>query len=284
MRSLALLLSGNVLTAEAPTLVIALMTDARMRDTGEVAEQELSGGRTNAGSVVRVGDTVRRPRRPGFEVVEGLLKHFEGVEFRGAPRLLGIDDQGREVLEYIEGEAYVGLPWQTDDARNAEFLGRISGFLRELHEATFGFDPPNGCAPQRLLPVDGGVWTHGDVVYANVVFSGNAVGALIDWEFAAPADRCHDPAGLLALGIRGPRPDADDYARRADAAKRACEAIASGYGVDSAERRRLPIMAASVIDDAVEFWREGATAESELSRSTWRANWLRENVEFLART
>src|SRR3954451_8300444 len=53
--------------------------------------------------VVRVGDTVRRTMYPWSASVHLLLQHLESVGFGGAPRFLGIDDKGREVLSYVEG-------------------------------------------------------------------------------------------------------------------------------------------------------------------------------------
>jgi hypothetical protein len=72
------------------------------RDPEEIP---LAGGVDNLGSVVRVGDTVRRPQRPTSAATHALLRHLESVGFEGAPRLLGVDEQGREVLSYIEGSA-----------------------------------------------------------------------------------------------------------------------------------------------------------------------------------
>ena len=59
-----------------------------------MSEIPLAGGDVNP--VVRVGDTVRRPRGP--EAVRALLEWYERVGFDGAPRFLGFDDRGREVL------------------------------------------------------------------------------------------------------------------------------------------------------------------------------------------
>jgi hypothetical protein len=44
--------------------------------------------------VVRLGDTVRRPMGPQSPFVHRLLRHLEAVSFDGAPRLLGVDEQG----------------------------------------------------------------------------------------------------------------------------------------------------------------------------------------------
>ena len=69
-------------------------------------ELKLLGGL--APGIVRVGDTVRRPLHRNSEFVHALLRHFEAVGFDGAPRLLGIDEQGREILSYIDGRVFVG--------------------------------------------------------------------------------------------------------------------------------------------------------------------------------
>src|ERR1700712_469901 len=71
----------------------------------------LGGGRTTAG-VVRIGNAVHRPVRPWTPAVHAVLRHLEKVGFEGAPRVLGLDEQGREVLTFLEGET-VGerRPW-----------------------------------------------------------------------------------------------------------------------------------------------------------------------------
>jgi hypothetical protein len=67
----------------------------------------LHGGTTNAGRVTRVGETVRRPWRPTSPATHALLDHLERLGFDGAPRFLGTDEHGREVLSYIPGEAAI---------------------------------------------------------------------------------------------------------------------------------------------------------------------------------
>ena len=66
-------------------------------------EEPLAGGMDNAGQVVRVGDTVRRPIKRSSQAVHTLLLHLESVGFDGAPRYLGSDERGREVLSFIRG-------------------------------------------------------------------------------------------------------------------------------------------------------------------------------------
>ena len=57
--------------------------------------------------MTRVGDTVRRPWRQTSEATHALLEHREHIGFDGAPRFLGTDNRGREVLSYIPGTAVI---------------------------------------------------------------------------------------------------------------------------------------------------------------------------------
>jgi hypothetical protein len=69
----------------------------------EDREIPLAGGRQTPG-IVRIDDTVRRTKGPNAPFVHKLLRYLEVVGFDGAPRLLGIDDRGREVLSFVGGE------------------------------------------------------------------------------------------------------------------------------------------------------------------------------------
>ena len=68
----------------------------------EDAEIPLLGGDMTEG-VVRIGRTVRRPVRPHTAAVHALLRHLDAAGFDGAPRVLGIDANNREVLTYLPG-------------------------------------------------------------------------------------------------------------------------------------------------------------------------------------
>src|ERR671915_1246008 len=99
-------------------------------DSSEVL---LSGGLTNAGLVTRVGDTVRRPWRATSPSTWALLDHLQRAGFDGAPRFLGIDDRGREILSYIPGRAAIEpeAAWALTDAA----LVSVAALLRRYHEA-----------------------------------------------------------------------------------------------------------------------------------------------------
>jgi hypothetical protein len=64
-------------------------------------EQVLAGGKS--GGAVRIGNTVRRQVGPWTPAVHALLHHLEDVGFTGAPRALGIDRHGREILSFLAG-------------------------------------------------------------------------------------------------------------------------------------------------------------------------------------
>jgi hypothetical protein len=67
-------------------------------------EEPLSdGGLTGA---ERVGATVHRETGPWTPAVHALLRHLEAAGLE-APGVLGIDDEGREVLTFVEGCAGV---------------------------------------------------------------------------------------------------------------------------------------------------------------------------------
>jgi hypothetical protein len=67
-----------------------------------MTEERLEGGYQDG--AVRVGDTVRRSTGPWTPAVHALLAHLADKGFTGAPRPLGFDERGREVLTFLEGE------------------------------------------------------------------------------------------------------------------------------------------------------------------------------------
>jgi len=168
-----------------------------------VSEYPLRGG--SVSTVVRVGDTVRR--QPGRRFVRELLGFLERSGWGGAPRFLGVDEQGREILTFVDG--YV--PWQERDAPSASgasgvaaeaSLVRVAELVREFHDLTAG----------TPLAGEAEVVCHNDLAPNNTVYSPDGVGdgaglrpvAFIDWDLAAPGRRIHDVAHVcwqyLGLG------------------------------------------------------------------------------------
>lgn len=141
-------------------------------------EQPLLGGAQTAG-LVSVGGTVRRPSSARSDVVQALLRHLEVVGFSGAPRALGYDEHGREVLTFVEGEAAQGPPYRLSDA----CLLSATRLIRSFHDATVS-------SPLRE---DQEVVCHGDLGPHNTIFRGDVAVAIIDWDAdVAPGRRAVD--------------------------------------------------------------------------------------------
>lgn len=196
-------------------------------------ETPLSGGNMSGG-VVRVGDTVRRPAGPWTPAVHALLAHLHEAGFGGAPRPLGTDERGREVLTFIPGTAaWPGRFHLLDDDAQ---LGRAARLIRDFHDAVATFTPPPGARWQALIPADGDeIIAHHDLAPWNLII-GDQQWAFIDWDTAAPGTRLWD----LAYAMHGFAPlSASPAYQRHDAGRR-LRVIADAYGLS--ERQRLDII------------------------------------------
>lgn len=163
-----------------------------MGTPGELPEREevLTGG--NVSAVARVGDTVRRDTGPWTPAVHALLRHLEGVGFDGAPRVLGIDGRGREVLSYIPGD----VPDRASpEVVTEQILARIGRLLGRYHEAASGFELPAGVSWHHpALPGGRTVVCHNDISPGNTVFCDGLPVAFLDWDLASPAPAAWDLA------------------------------------------------------------------------------------------
>jgi aminoglycoside phosphotransferase (APT) family kinase protein len=134
---------------------------------------------------VRVGNTVRRPVGSSRAAVRELLLHLENVGFDAAPRYLGRDEQGRDVLTWIDGEA--PLPPYPAWAMTDRALAELGGMVRRLHEATLGLGgTATDWSAEWADPCGGRVICHNDLYPENVVFRHGRPVALIDFAMAAP--------------------------------------------------------------------------------------------------
>jgi Ser/Thr protein kinase RdoA (MazF antagonist) len=140
--------------------------------------------------VVRVGDSVRRPSRS--QLMRDVLLHLERAGFDAAPRWLGVDEQGRDMLSWIDGETFVERgrmhPYIEDGAGRITFsdeqVAAAMRLLRRYHD-TFGDE----------------VICHGDFGPWNIVWRNGLPFAVIDFDNAYRGEASDDVAYALRMFV-----------------------------------------------------------------------------------
>ncbi|KAA1378233.1 phosphotransferase [Aeromicrobium fastidiosum] len=175
--------------------------------------EELPGA---VGGATRVGRTVRRPTGPWTPAVHELLTFLHDNDLRGVPALHGFDDQGREVLEHVEGR---GVPVDREVVLDTVLEEAVT-WLRDFHDVVEGFRPSGSRVWRGAGEVelgDGEVICHHDPgAYNWIIQSGHFV-AMIDWDMAGPGQAIDDLAFMAwtALPLYREIPVAD-VVRRLD--------------------------------------------------------------------
>lgn len=147
-------------------------------ESAQPREISLPGGRSTSG-IVRIERTVRRPLHSDAFIRHECLRHLEGQGFAGAPRFLGVDDKGREILSFLPGHVPADLG-HFDDPQ----LTAAAGLLRRFHDAT---------AEMAIVRSAGAeVMCHNDWAPTNAVFVDDVPVALIDFDTARPGERLWD--------------------------------------------------------------------------------------------
>jgi Phosphotransferase enzyme family len=241
-------------------------------------EVPLAGGDVTEG-VVRVGDTVRRPRGPWSSSVAAYLRHLERAGFAEAPRFLGVDERGRDILDFIEGET-PGQPVVEDWAAGPEVLVAVARLLRRLHAASatfvapddafwFGQDVPVELPADVPQPPTPDIVSHFDVTPQNVVFRGGEPVGLIDFDLTRPGRRLADVVNTAQWWVPlVPPPDRDPAFADCDATTRLSRFV-DAYGLENHERRAFIQLA---IDGAARGWHL-MKANAENRGGGWARMW-----------
>jgi hypothetical protein len=245
-------------------------------------------------TLAKVGNTVRRSTGPWTPAVHALLRHLERAGFDGAPRVLGVDTLGREILTYIPGDVpRTASPEVATDQALVE-VGRL---LRRYHDAASGFSLPPGIGwYEGSAPGPGGVVCHNDLAPRNTVFRGGSPVAFLDFDLASPAQPAWDVAHLAWQFV----PLADDggcarqgWSSPPDRPGR-LGLLCDGYGLSERERIGLPELLAQRIE-ATASGIEALAAEGAPAHRRWaeegipafaRADrdWVERNSEVLRET
>ncbi|HVB71711.1 MAG TPA: aminoglycoside phosphotransferase family protein [Acidimicrobiales bacterium] len=154
--------------------------------TPDTPEVRLPGGKLTI--VVRAGDTVRRPGKPWSKDVQRLLLHVRDRGFLLAPEPLGFDQEGREILGYIDGDTSASVAHWPGSLWSDGLLAEVGKAVAAYHRAVSDFVPDEGAhwqyRPRELRP--GEVICHHDFAHYNAVFKGDRLLGMIDWDGAGP--------------------------------------------------------------------------------------------------
>jgi hypothetical protein len=201
---------------------------------------------TNRGQVVRVGHHLLRPSSPHSRSIFAFLRGVRTAGFGGVPWPVGIDPDGRERLEFVEGDTpYPG--WAlTDEAMTsvAELIGRF-------HRASAVFDPggPALTWNDEIADARGGpIVCHNDICLENVVFRDGLAVGLLDFDFCAPGRPVYDLAQFARMCV--PIDDDESAALLGwDSPDRPARfrLVCDSYGLDLSGRDEL----LEILDDAM---------------------------------
>lgn len=154
-------------------------------------ELPLEGGATLVG-VVRIGSTTRRPVRPSSPLMRDVLAHLQRSGFEAAPRWLGVDEHGRDILSWIEGDTFTERsklhPYIGDSAERILFADeQIAAAMRLLRRYHDTFDAEVVC--------------HGDYGPWNLVWRDGMPVGVIDFDDLHVDDASNDVAYALRMFV-----------------------------------------------------------------------------------
>jgi len=233
----------------------------------------LTGGWGQDNPPEKIGETVHREVGENDCYVHSVLSFLNKTPYCFAPNFLGLDEDGREILEYIEGV----VPHSADvhpKTWSIETMQDIFKKIRELHDLTSGSDLAGN---QECV-------CHGDLSYANTVYRDGKAVAFIDWDWAHPGKRIDDVAHavleFLSIG---------EYEGNGGAAERAelARALVDAYGLSSGDRSKLlSVMLQSLLNtrqQQLEHFRQGKASAIKLVNAgvpeqiLKRYEWLQKN-------
>ena len=176
-------------------------------------EMPLLGGQLTPG-IVRVGNTVRRHPKDNATFVHDLLLFLEDRGFGFAPRFLGMDEQGRDIYSYLEGQTWLSSGSGLSD----DLLVQAASVIRSYHDITAGSTLAQGHE----------IVAHHELGPHNTIFQENRLIGFIDWDDAAPGTRLRDLANAVYNYV-----DVSHWANQtADEQARRIQLMCAAYGWD----------------------------------------------------
>jgi thiamine kinase-like enzyme len=177
-----------------------------------------------------------------------------------APRYLGQDERGRDILTFLPGS--VPLKWRTFTDQQIREASRL---LRQFHDATRGSSLGGGCS----------VVCHNDPGPNNLVFQDDRPVAFIDFDVAAPGEPLED-LGYMAwswcISSKAERQPAEQQARQV-------RLLVDAYGLKGNPTDLFPAILER-LERNIRFWSERQGSPGTTAISPER---IAENIEWSKR-
>lgn len=231
-----------------------------MDDQYDQDEILLTNGRLTEG-VVKIGETVRRPLQHNSNFTKSLLDHLEKMNFQGSPKHLGFDQNGREVLEYIEGWVPEKFQQFTD-----EQIHEAGKLLREFHSASMK-SSLTGIQP---------VVCHHDPGPNNTVFQDGRPVAFIDYDLAAPGDPMEDLGYMAWTWCVSSKPSRGDVSEQA----RQVRILVDSYGLGPSDRIQIVDAMINRQKKNVVFWENYGGSKVNRLKVDEYIKWTLQEKEF----
>lgn len=211
----------------------------------------LQGGRKN--KITRSKDTVRRPSGFWTKSVHALLNHVRAEGFLGAPKPLGFDADGNEILTFMDGE--VSNYPLSPAASSIEALTTAGQLLRSYHDATVSFLEDKKESYSWMLPPHdpAEVICHGDYAPYNVVLHGNSAVAIIDFDTAHPAPRVWDIGYAIYRWAPLIKPSSPDSFGSLEQKIQRARLFCTNYGILPDQRKQLITITIERIQALINF-------------------------------
>ena len=204
--------------------------------------EAMPAGGSNGGAVVLVDGTIRRPARENSEAVQRLLRHVRGTGFTAVPEPYGFDDEGREHVSFIAGEApQPPLPAWAGTTDTLSSIGELVAGFRQA-TATFVPRPTERWFASPAIPTEfaaHGCVGHNDIDFGNIIFEDHLPIGLIDFDYAAPSDPVWDLAVAAFYLVPLRDPATIDERLRGQSSLERIAALTAAAALPRAEASRL---------------------------------------------
>jgi Phosphotransferase enzyme family len=241
----------------------------------------LQGGGSN--TVQRSGNVVWRKAGYWSHRVHEFLKFIAQQGFGNAPKVVGFDGEGNELLTYMPGE--VGNYPLSEHVRSEGALISAAKLLRHLHDVSVPFiaGRTNGWMLPAREPLE--VICHSDFAPYNCVFAnGHAIG-VIDFDGAHPGPRRWDLAYTLYRFAPMSSPTNTDGFGNLEEQLHRARLFCDAYGLQTEDRIALPALVIQRLKTLIDFMHSQASEgnlNAQRNIEVGHADLYREDINYIS--